>query len=349
VRAEEREEREKLLPYETLQNTRASRNTMIPAPQSHSKALGPGVTGPELAIASRVPHATAPRPGAPHLPASSGAAPFCVDPAFAPPSDGAPRTHTQYPYVTGTSVLGVVYKGGVMLAADTLGAYGSTKRYKSLDRVVAVGGSGVLVAAGGEVSDFQYVLRLLDELVADDLRADDGARVVTPRQVHSYLTRVLYNRRNKFDPLWNTLVVAGIEPDGAPFLGAVGMIGLAYEDEHIATGFGGHLARPLFREKHSADMSEAEAEDLVKEALRVCYYRDKQSMNKFTIGRVNAAGGEGAGAAGEGAAAAAAAGATEAAGGAVAAKAVVSAPFALDVDWSHAAFAQPTKWAIGAW
>lgn len=316
---------------------------MIPAPQSHSKALGPGVTGPELAIASRVPHATAPKPGTPLLPGSSGAAPFAVDPAHAPPSDGAAaasggnRQHTQYPYVTGTSVLGLVYEGGVMLAADTLGAYGSTKRYKSLDRVVAIGGeSGVLVAAGGEVSDFQYILRLLDELVTDDLRADDGSRVVTPKQVHSYLTRVLYNRRNKFDPLWNTLVVAGIEPDGSPFLGAVGMIGVAYADEHIATGFGGMLARPLFREKHDPKMSEAEAEKLIKEALRVCYYRDKQSMNKFTIGkvtRVAAAAAEG------GAAAAPVSGA----------KAEVSAPFALDVDWSHAAFAQPTKWAVGAW
>jgi 20S proteasome subunit beta 7 len=327
---------------------------MIPAPQSHSKALGPGVTGPELAIASRVPHATAPRAGNPQLPASSGAAPFAVDPAHAPPSDGSGhRQHTQYPYVTGTSVLGVVYDGGVMLAADTLGAYGSTKRYKSLDRVVALGSGGggsgennanqpaVLVAAGGEVSDFQYILRLLDELVTDDLRADDGVPVVTPKQVHSYLTRVLYNRRNKFDPLWNTLVVAGIEPDGQPFLGAVGMIGVAYSDDHVATGFGGMLARPLFREKHDPKMSESEAEALIKEALRVCYYRDKQSMNKFTIGKVVRVGAaEGGAVAGAGEAGAAPV---------VRAKAEVSAPFALDVNWSHAAFARPTKWAVGAW
>jgi 20S proteasome subunit beta 7 len=327
---------------------------MIPAPQSHSKALGPGVTGPELAIASRVPHATAPHAGNPQLPGSSGAAAFAVDPAYAPPCDGStptPRQHTQYPYVTGTSVLGVVYDGGVMLAADTLGAYGSTKRYKSVDRVVALGGGGngaggnansnqpaVLIAAGGELSDFQYILRLLDELVTDDLRADDGVPVVTPRQVHSYLTRVLYNRRNKFDPLWNTLVVAGLEPDGQPFLGAVGMIGVAYTDDHVATGFGGMLARPLFRERHDPKMSEAEAEKLIKDALRVCYYRDKQSMNKFTIGKVARVVGGGEEGAAEGAATAV-----------VRAKAEVSAPFALDVNWSHAAFARPTKWAVGAW
>lgn len=35
------------------------------------------------------------------------------------------------------------------------------------------------------------------------------------------------------------------------------------------SGFGAHLARPLFREKHRDDMSEAEARALLEEGLRV--------------------------------------------------------------------------------
>lgn len=35
-----------------------------------------------------------------------------------------PKTHTQSPAVTGTSVLGVKYNGGVVIAADNLGACG---------------------------------------------------------------------------------------------------------------------------------------------------------------------------------------------------------------------------------
>ena len=42
------------------------------------------------------------------------------------------------------------------------------------------------------------------------------------------------------DPLWNSLVVGGLQPDKEgqlkPFLGFIGMIGTHYEDAHIATG-----------------------------------------------------------------------------------------------------------------
>jgi len=37
---------------------------------------------------------------------------------------------------------------------------------------------------------------------------DDGSHL-TPSDIHSYLGRVMYNKRNKFDPFWNELVVAG--------------------------------------------------------------------------------------------------------------------------------------------
>jgi len=151
---------------------------MLPRPTTHSKALGPGVNGPELAVPTsavldRPPQPTAQRP-------LSGAQAFSVDPSLVESADG-PRQHTQVPYVTGTSVLAVKYADGVMIACDTLGAYGSTKRYKSLERIVRVN-SSTLVAAGGEVSDFQYIIRLLEELTTDDYRRDDGIEL-GPKEV----------------------------------------------------------------------------------------------------------------------------------------------------------------------
>lgn len=295
---------------------------MIPAPQRHSKALGPGVTGPELLIPTS---ALLERPPAP-TPVSPD--PFCVDPK-ASGAEGAMhdaassagnghRQHTKNPYVTGTSVLAVKYKDGVLIAADTLGAYGSTKRYKSMQRVVKVNDSTVL-GAGGEISDFQHIQTLLDELTTDDYRFDDGIQMA-PSEIYAYLCRVMYNRRNKFDPLWNTLVIGGVEPkSGTPFLGMVAMAGTHYVDSHVATGFASQLARPLFRERQRDDMSEEDATQLIHDALKVCYYRDKQSMNKFQIAKVTASG------------------------------TTISEPFCLDMKWDYDLFKQPTKHAVGAW
>eukprot|EP00879_Flechtneria_rotunda_P001826 GHRR01001992.1.p1 GENE.GHRR01001992.1~~GHRR01001992.1.p1 ORF type:complete len:297 (+),score=77.56 GHRR01001992.1:233-1123(+) len=296
---------------------------MLPRPTSHSKALGPGVAGPELAVATSAVLAAPPQPIPQHP--LSGADNFMVDPHSI---NDAARQHTQYPYVTGTSVLGIKFKDGVLVACDTLGAYGSTKRYKSVERIKKVN-DRVIIAAGGELSDFQYILKLLDELTTDDYRADDGISL-GPQEVYAYLCRVMYNRRNKFDPLWNSLVIAGIEAGSSSadpnsgssehsFLGTVGMIGTHYTDSHVTTGFANHLARPLFREKQSDDMSEEAAVELMHEALRVCYYRDKQSINKFQLAKVTMEG------------------------------VSISDPFALDVKWDHKMFTQPTKWAVGAW
>ena len=173
------------------------------------------------------------------------------------------------------------------------------------------------MGAGGEISDFQYLCVLLDELSTADACADDG-HAYGPSELFAWLTRVLYNRRNKFDPLWNSLVVAGFK-NGESFLGTVGMIGSRYTDAHVATGFGAHLARPLFREKHREDMSAAEARALLEEALRVCYYRDKNSINKFQLATVTAAGTE------------------------------VSQPFALATEWSLKAYQNPSATTPGTW
>ena len=65
--------------------------------------------------------------------------------------------------VTGTSVVGVTFDKGVMLAADTLGSYGSLARFRSISRMRKVTDS-CAVAASGDYADFQYMDRLFENL-----------------------------------------------------------------------------------------------------------------------------------------------------------------------------------------
>jgi 20S proteasome subunit beta 7 len=78
-----------------------------------------------------------------------------------------------------------------------------------VQRLQAVGNYTVL-GAGGDMSDFQYLQGVLDELVVDEITEGDGHEL-GPAEVHEYLSQVMYGRRSKMDPLWNALLVGGVK------------------------------------------------------------------------------------------------------------------------------------------
>jgi len=215
--------------------------------------------------------------------------------------------------VTGTSVLGIRYKDGVMIAADTLCSYGSMAKYKDARRLVSVN-SNTLVGGGGEYSDFQAITELLernaleDRCTSDSLYEEDEGEGCA-REVWNYLRVVMYNRRNKMNPLWNDLVVAGFSKGGDPFLGYVDKIGTTYEDTFIATGFGSYLALPLMREKYRPDLEEGEARALLEDCMRVLFYRDCRALNRIQIAKATKADGV-----------------------------LISDPYEIETDWSSAGF-----------
>lgn len=167
--------------------------------------------------------------------------------------------------VTGTSVLGVKFNGGVIIAADMLGSYGSLARFRNISRLMKVtrtptpylmrGGCGggydvtsVCLSFSGEQQHHPGRLGRLRRLPVHEAghRADgvswshtagDGwyqtvmlwtltwslcsvvgsideellgdGHSYSPKAIHSWLTRVMYNRRSKMNPLWNTVVIGG--------------------------------------------------------------------------------------------------------------------------------------------
>jgi len=66
--------------------------------------------------------------------------------------------------VTGTSVLGVKFDGGVIIAADTLGSYGSLARYRTVSRLLRVNDTTVL-GSGGDYADFQFIKSIIEQRV----------------------------------------------------------------------------------------------------------------------------------------------------------------------------------------
>jgi len=199
-----------------------------------------------------------------------------------------PTKHTLSPIVTGATVIGVKFNGGVLVAADTLASYGSQARYKDFCRIRKAG-DFTLLGASGEMSDFQYLGDLIDELDDEDWLHGDGCRM-GPDQYASWVGRVMYNRRSKFNPLFNQFLVAGKKKDEKSFLAYIDHQGTYFEEDFIATGFGSHLAMPLLRNEWTESITKAEAEALIVKCLQVCFYRDCRAYNKIQIGCCDSAG-----------------------------------------------------------
>lgn len=68
------------------------------------------------------------------------------------------------PMVTGTSVLGLKFNNGIIIAADTVCSYGSLARYRTVSRLYKVNDSTV-VGGGGDYADFQFIKSLVEQKV----------------------------------------------------------------------------------------------------------------------------------------------------------------------------------------
>jgi len=229
-----------------------------------------------------------------------------------------PTNHSQYPITTGTSVFGLKFKDGVMIAADTSGNYGSLSRYPNTQRVHKVNDTTV-IASSGDLADFQYLHSLIKSKQTDeDIRG--GGITMRPEALHCWLTRVLYNRRSKydaeifapikvfqhfwfffpivrFDPLWNSVIVGGMQ-EGKPFLGCVDYIGTAFTENAIATGIGAAMAIPIINHElerlggSTDNLTKEQAREILLKCIRVCYLRDCRATNKYHLATITSEGSE---------------------------------------------------------
>lgn len=192
------------------------------------------------------------------------------------------RTRTMNPIVTGSSVAAFVFNGGVILAADVLGSYGSLAKYRNLPRIHQVNDRTIL-ALGGDLSDADYIKEAIDSKVEEDTVQEDGSEM-TPLALYAWCTRLMYHRRTKLNPLLTSVVVAGIE-NNEPFLGRVNDKGSAHREFLIMTGIATHLAQGWIRTilENSGQLNKEQAEDLMDRIIKQLYYRDCRAFARYRV------------------------------------------------------------------
>ena len=59
-------------------------------------------------------------------------------------------------------MIAIKFNKGVIIAGDVLASYGSLARYKNCPRIMKVNDS-IILGAGGDYADFQYVKYIIDQ------------------------------------------------------------------------------------------------------------------------------------------------------------------------------------------
>lgn len=181
----------------------------------------------------------------------------------------------QYPYmyIPGATTIGLVFKDGVILAAEKRVSYGYfiiSKSGKKVFKITDTIGAG----CAGLVSDMQSLIRDV-EAYANLYRLDNN-RPITVRATSKVMANLLFNSR--FMPLITQTIVGGTDDEGAS-LYVLDVLGSLIPDKYAAVGTGAEIAVGMLEEGYRDGLSLKEAKDLLVRAIKSAISRDSMSGN----------------------------------------------------------------------
>ena len=188
---------------------------------------------------------------------------------------------------TGTTILGIVCKDGIVMAGDKQSTAGTIVMNKNSEKVKKV--NDYLVIAGtGMVSDIQRVPKILDaELKLKQLKSKTRPTV---KQAASLLTNISYSgiRQHSMIPQQAGFLLAGFNLDNSVELYSVEPAGSSLKVEDYDANFGSGMpyALGLLERQYKKGLSLKEGIELAKEAIKSSAQRDVGSgygMDIYTI------------------------------------------------------------------
>ena len=191
------------------------------------------------------------------------------------------------------SVLAIQYKGGVLLACDTAVCYGSLTMIPNISRCFPIG-KNIIISSTGSYADFQHIAGWAREICTQ--RELEAKVSLSPDELFALLQRYMYDMRSKMKPLFSTVVVAGVSslsPECEPFIGVIDNVGTHWVGKYAGTAYAQHIAVPLVREfieQHGIPENREMALELLQKCMRVLFYRDCKSVNRWLISDVSMGG-----------------------------------------------------------
>lgn len=172
----------------------------------------------------------------------------------------------------GTTTVGLVFQGGVVLASEMRATMGYLIASKKAKKIYQISDKIGMTTAGG-VGDAQQIARLMT--VECSLYHIRRGRTMTVAAVATLLSNILNN--NRYYPYYVQLLVGGMDDDGPKLYAVDALGGASKEEEMVATGSGSPMAFGVLEDRYRSDMNEEEAISLAVRAVRSAMKRDAGS------------------------------------------------------------------------
>ncbi|MDP2797637.1 MAG: archaeal proteasome endopeptidase complex subunit beta [Methanoregula sp.] len=172
----------------------------------------------------------------------------------------------------GTTTIGIVFDGGVILATEKRATMGYMIASKKAKKVYKVAERIGMTTAGG-VGDAQQLARILT--VECNLYQIRRSRSITVGAAATLLSN--YLNQNRVFPYYVQLLVGGIDDAGPSVYSVDAMGGATREEEIVATGSGSPMAYGVLEDRFRKNMNEDEAIDIAVRGLKSAMKRDAGS------------------------------------------------------------------------
>jgi proteasome beta subunit len=179
-------------------------------------------------------------------------------------------------YMPGATAVGIAFDGGVVLASEKRIAFGNFLVSKSTKKTFEITPK-VGATCAGLVADMQILSLQIAALAK--IRKMELKRDVPPNSVAKMMSNMMYERR--YFPLLTQVIVAGVVDK--PVLYTLDPLGSVLPDEYAAVGTGAEMALGVLDPQFKENMSEDEAVDLAKKAVRSASLRDSASGDGVDI------------------------------------------------------------------
>ena len=170
----------------------------------------------------------------------------------------------------GATAVGITFDNGVVFASEKRVAYGNFLVSKTTKKTFQLT-SNVGAACAGLIADMQILALQISALAK--IRKMELKRDIPQNSIAKMISNMMYERR--FFPFLTQIIIGGVV--GKPSIYTLDPLGSVLPDEYAAVGTGAEMALGILDPQFKEKMTEKEAVELAKKAVKTATLRDSFS------------------------------------------------------------------------